>query len=76
MGHGKTHSIWESIDGGLSPLSTEQQGQIDWSMYVPLLLNLCFLFDAGVQVGVGCTIFNALTFFLLVNVFLTKLIVT
>jgi hypothetical protein len=34
VGRGNTHSIWENIGGGLSPLSTEQQGQIDWSKYV------------------------------------------
>ncbi|KAF1859063.1 hypothetical protein Lal_00000887 [Lupinus albus] len=34
VGNGGPHSIWENIDGGLSLLSTKQQGHIDWSMYV------------------------------------------
>jgi hypothetical protein len=39
VGRGNTHSIWENIGGGLSPLSTEQQGQIDWSNFEGIIVD-------------------------------------
>ncbi|KAK7279514.1 hypothetical protein RJT34_24567 [Clitoria ternatea] len=39
VGHGKAHSIWENIGGGLSPLGTEQQGLIDWSIFEGIIVT-------------------------------------
>lgn len=39
VGHGKAHSIWEKIGGGISPLSTEQQGLIDWSIFEGIIVD-------------------------------------
>ena len=32
VGNGNAHLIWETIDGHLSFLGSEDQGQINWSM--------------------------------------------
>ncbi|XP_027364871.1 uncharacterized protein LOC113871967 isoform X2 [Abrus precatorius] len=37
--HGKAHSIWENVGGGLSPLNTEQQGLIDWSIFEGIIVD-------------------------------------
>ncbi|OIW13208.1 hypothetical protein TanjilG_17651 [Lupinus angustifolius] len=39
VGNGRAHSIWENIDRGLSLLSTEQQGQIDWSIFECIIVD-------------------------------------
>ncbi|XP_020222304.1 uncharacterized protein LOC109804837 isoform X2 [Cajanus cajan] len=39
VGHGKAHSIWENIGGGISPLSTKQQGLIDWSIFEGIIVD-------------------------------------
>ncbi|XP_057423671.1 uncharacterized protein LOC130717458 [Lotus japonicus] len=39
VGHGNARSIWENIDGGLTPLSTEQQGRIDWSTFEGIIAD-------------------------------------
>ncbi|KAE9586365.1 hypothetical protein Lalb_Chr24g0401121 [Lupinus albus] len=60
VGNGGPHSIWENIDGGLSLLSTKQQGHIDWSIlslvpirrlkHVDLLMIFKLLFAQVAQV--------------------------
>ncbi|XP_061363796.1 uncharacterized protein LOC133307319 isoform X2 [Gastrolobium bilobum] len=39
VGQGKARSIWENIGGGLSQLSREQQGQIDWSIFEGIIID-------------------------------------
>ncbi|CAL0316803.1 unnamed protein product [Lupinus luteus] len=39
VGNGRAHSIWKNIDVGLSLLSTEQQGQIDWSIFEGIIVD-------------------------------------
>lgn len=39
VGHGNARSIWENIGGGLSPFSTDQQGQIDWSNFEGIIVD-------------------------------------
>ncbi|XP_027936083.1 uncharacterized protein LOC114191105 [Vigna unguiculata] len=39
VGHGKAHSIWESIGGGISRLNTEKQGLIDWSIFEGIIVG-------------------------------------
>ncbi|XP_052730628.1 uncharacterized protein LOC108321965 isoform X2 [Vigna angularis] len=39
VGHGKAHSIWESIGGGISRLNIEKQGLIDWSIFEGIIVG-------------------------------------
>ncbi|KAK7391494.1 hypothetical protein VNO78_19910 [Psophocarpus tetragonolobus] len=39
VGNGKAHTIWENIGGGISPLSTEQQGLINWSIFEGIIVD-------------------------------------
>ncbi|OIV90590.1 hypothetical protein TanjilG_01671 [Lupinus angustifolius] len=39
VGNGRAHSIWENVDGGLSLLSTEQQGQTDWLIFEGIIVD-------------------------------------